>query len=48
MIAISAGDAAKITLDSVWIGIGLGIMRTGPAEDASRYLNHLHQMKEIK
>lgn len=46
MIAISAGDAAKITLDSVWIGIGMTIMRTGPAEDASRYLNHVHQRKE--
>lgn len=48
MIALAAGDTAKITLDSVWIGIGLSIMRTGPAEDASRYLNHVHELKESK
>lgn len=46
MTAVTASEEARITLDSVWIGIGLNMLRTGPAENASRYLNHLHQPKE--
>lgn len=46
MITLPPAEEARITLDSVWLGVGLAILRTGPAEDTSRYLNHLHQMKE--
>lgn len=38
-------SAAKVTLDAVWIGVGLAILRTGPAEDTTRYLNHLHALR---
>lgn len=38
-------DSAKVTLDAVWIGVGLTILRTGPAEDTTRYLNQLHARK---
>ncbi|WP_157075429.1 hypothetical protein [Nesterenkonia jeotgali] len=48
MITLPPAEEARITLDSVWLGVGLNLLRTGPAEDTSRYLNHLHQMKEGK
>lgn len=38
-------DTAKVTLDAVWIGIGMSILRAGPAEDTTRYLNHLHALR---
>lgn len=45
MITLPPAEEARITLDSVWLGVGLNLLRTGPAEDTSRYLNHLHALR---
>lgn len=46
MITLPPAEEARITLDSVWLGVGLNLLRTGPAEDTTRYLNQMHDLKE--